>query len=166
MALRAPPFQCVYPFLYRSAALSPRSARHVVGPPSAYVHARSPARSVLSLACSRFARSMIPLVPLALGRKQPLARRATVFASGGTGVREPATSGRECECGWLSLPLFSSLRSSLLFSLIRGLCSMPKTSVHLLSRKESERRRAGRSRERERVGAHVRMCVRGKVASR
>jgi hypothetical protein len=111
------------------------------------------------LACS-FTRSTIPLVPLALRtrRKQPLARRATVFACGETGVRVSATSGRERESGWLSLSS-SFLLSSLLFSPIRGLCTMSKTSAHLLSRKESKRRRAGWSQERERVGACVHACA-------
>ncbi|KYN14314.1 hypothetical protein ALC57_13481 [Trachymyrmex cornetzi] len=44
---------------------------------------------------------------------------------------------------------------------------MPKTSVHLLSRKESERRRAGRNPgERERVGGCVRACVRAYAYTR
>lgn len=86
-------------------------------------------------------------------RKQPLTRRATVFACEEADVCASATSEREGECGWFSLLSRSSL--------VRRLCTMPKTSAHLLSRKESERRRAGRSPgERERVGGCVRACVR------
>lgn len=105
----------------------------------------------------------------------PFSQEATPNAKGhcfclrrGRRVCVPTTGERENECGWLSFSLFLPL-SLFRSPLVRRLCTMPKTSVHLLSRKESERRRAGWNPEEDGcvwVDACVRAYAyeRGKVA--
>lgn len=75
-------------------------------------------------------------------RKQPLARRATVFALHNPPLSCSCSNDKPSyECGWMALWLSGS-------PALRRLCTVAKTSVHLLSRKESERKSKGEPDER------------------
>lgn len=116
------------------------------------------------LASRSFTRRPIPFVlPVSAPLSQEATPNAKAFGFGlrrGRRSRTAATANARASVGGsISLFLFLSLPLSR-SSLVRGLYTVPKTSTHLLSRKESERTRAGRNPgQRERVGGCVRACV-------